>query len=115
MTVTQRTEYPWNGAADFQLRADGPVDFTLALRLPGWCNDVKVKVNGQPVDLAALEEKGYAKLTRTWNSGDRIRVEMAMPVELVRSHPELREARGKWRCKEGRSCIAWKRRITAEI
>ncbi|QMV45132.1 glycoside hydrolase family 127 protein [Cohnella cholangitidis] len=101
VTVTQRTEYPWNGVADFQLQTDGPVDFTLALRLPGWCNDIKVKVNGQPVDPALIEVKGYAKLRRAWNSGDRIQVEMAMPVELVRSHPELREAAGKVAVQRG--------------
>ncbi|MFC4305136.1 glycoside hydrolase family 127 protein [Cohnella boryungensis] len=101
VALTQSTQYPWEGAVGISVRTDKATEFTLALRSPGWCRDFAVKVNGEPLDAASLTKNGYVKIRRTWNDGDVVEVDMAMPVELIRAHPELREAAGKVAVQRG--------------
>lgn len=43
----------------------GKKDFTLKLRIPSWCNDAKITVNGEPVN-TDIKSESYAAVTRTW-------------------------------------------------
>ena len=62
-------------------------EFSLALRIPGWCRSWKVLLNGNelPRDL----EKGYLSIRRVWQSGDRLEWEFAMPVRLLHANPRV--------------------------
>ena len=45
--VSVRTGYPWDGG--IEVRAERPGQWTLSLRVPGWCQGFEVAVNGQAV------------------------------------------------------------------
>jgi DUF1680 family protein len=53
-----------------------PTDFTMALRIPGWCEGARLSVNGEPVLASAPD--GYAMIRRTWCKGDRVMLELPM-------------------------------------
>ena len=38
---------------------------------------------------------GYAAIAREWAKGDRVRLDLDMPVERVRAHPEVRQDVGR--------------------
>ena len=101
VTVRQTTDYPWDGKVTLDVTVDAPAEFALALRLPGWCRNPSLSVNGEKIALDAVTEKGYAYLKRTWTSGDRAELELPMPVEFVRSHPQVRENAGKIALQRG--------------
>jgi DUF1680 family protein len=101
VTITQQTDYPWDGTVKLELGLAGPLSFTLAMRIPGWCREVTIMLNGNPVDITFIVEKGYAKLTREWRDGDTIELCMAMPVERVRANPAVRQANGKVALQRG--------------
>jgi uncharacterized protein len=90
--IVQETNYPWNGDIHFRLELDQPAQFNLALRIPDWCRDFQVSVNGAPSD-AALS-RGYALLTRRWNNGDEVLLSLAMPVERIAGNPNIRQDAG---------------------
>lgn len=46
-------------------KAERQKDFTLKLRIPAWCNDAKITVNGEPVN-TDIKSESYAAVTRTW-------------------------------------------------
>jgi len=94
VTLTQTTDYPWDGTIAIQVDPDAPTDFALRLRIPGWCRSARMTLNGQPVDLGRLVVHGYARIDRRWQAGDRIDLELPMPVERVYAHPEVRAAQG---------------------
>jgi DUF1680 family protein len=98
--LTQKTNYPWDGQAEFQLSLEEPAELTVSLRIPGWCRKAALSVNGAETDADGLVN-GYAKLHRTWNDGDVIRLSLEMPVEMVRSHPNVRENAGKVALRRG--------------
>ncbi|MFN8376448.1 MAG: glycoside hydrolase family 127 protein [Anaerolineae bacterium] len=90
--LEQHTDYPWNGDIHFALQADQSAHFDLALRIPDWCRDFRVSINGAAAD--ANPFNGYVHLKRTWNSGDEITLSLAMPVERMMSHPDVRQDAG---------------------
>lgn len=99
--LTQQSDYPWNGKITFKIASEHQIDFKLALRLPGWCRAATIKVNGEEVNLAPLLQKGYVKLHRLWQSGDWIELDLAMPVERVQAHPQVRANCGRVALQRG--------------
>lgn len=93
--VSQDTDYPWNGTVRMTISPRKPADFTVALRIPGWCRSARLSVNGKQVNCRAITRKGYARIRRTWQRGDRIEVVLAMPVERVVAHPKARQVCGR--------------------
>ncbi len=91
-TVWVETAYPWNETVSLTVTeaADGP--WTLALRVPSWCADARLSVNGSLVRAGAQE--GYLRLTRTWHAGDRVELVLAMLPRLVTAHPRVDAVRG---------------------
>ncbi|MBI3514013.1 MAG: glycoside hydrolase family 127 protein, partial [Proteobacteria bacterium] len=101
VTVTQATTYPWDGAVALTVAPDKPADFTLALRIPGWCRGARLAINGVGVDLAGAVARGYARITRQWRGGDRITLDLDMPVERIHAHPDVRPDQGRVALKRG--------------
>ncbi|MBL8095233.1 MAG: glycoside hydrolase family 127 protein [Anaerolineales bacterium] len=89
VVLEQRTDYPWAGAVQLELRSAAPAAFQLALRVPGWCRRFTLAVNGAAVDAPVVA--GYVRVTRTWSPGDVVTLDLAMPIERMRAHPEVRQ------------------------
>jgi hypothetical protein len=90
--IEQQTNYPWAGEVAFTVQVDQPLPFTLALRIPDWCHDFSLALNGKTVDAPVVN--GYAQLDRQWNSGDAVILTLAMPVERISAHPNVRHDAG---------------------
>jgi DUF1680 family protein len=93
--LTQTSRYPWDGAINIAVDPEAPTTFTLHLRIPGWCRNAALSVNGEAVDLASSTRNGYAAITREWAVGDQVRLDLDMAVERVRAHPEVRQNAGR--------------------
>ena len=91
-TVEVATAYPWAETVAITVTAAGDGPWTLALRVPAWCADARLSVNGSLVRAGAQE--GYLRLTRTWRPGDRVELVLAMPPRLVTAHPRVDAVRG---------------------
>jgi len=92
--VRQTTRYPWDGSVRISVQAARPTAFNLMVRIPGWCPDATLKVNGQALTNAE-RVRGYARIHRLWNSGDFVELNMPMPVRAVRAHPSVLADAGK--------------------
>ena len=92
LTLRQETEYPWKGAVALTVGAKSPVRTQLRLRIPDWCQSYTLRLNGEPAE--APVERGYAVLDRKWQDGDRITLDLDMPVRLVEADPRVQEDAG---------------------
>ena len=81
-----RTDYPWDGRVAISVHPAAPAKFILRLRVPGWCRGATVAINGGKAEPAAA---GYLALEREWREGDRIELDLPMPVERVRADPRV--------------------------
>lgn len=104
ITIVQNTRYPWDGTVQIRVTSERDVEFTLALRLPGWCRKegVQLEVNGAAVDtVVSARDRGYLRLNRRWTNGDVVRLVLPMPVERVYSHPSVRQNAGRIALQRG--------------
>lgn len=87
-----QTGYPWDGNISMRFDRVRPGRFTVRVRKPGWCRNVEVRVNGEPVNTQM--EAGYLAVTRSWQEGDRLTVCLDMPVERNHAHPSVQADAG---------------------
>ncbi len=101
MTLRQVTRYPWDGAVRITVEPAAAQRFTLHLRVPGWCTDWQVHINGEPLPDAAPAANGYLALTCEWQPGDVVEFDMAMPIRTVYPHPAIRQLQGRVALQRG--------------
>ncbi|MCY4538567.1 MAG: glycoside hydrolase family 127 protein [Chloroflexi bacterium] len=99
LQLLQSTDYPWDGNISFTVEAAGAVDFELALRIPDWCYNYQLSVNG--VAQRVSVDKGYAVLGRQWSDGDTVDLTLSTPVERVMPHPDIRQTAGQTALQRG--------------
>ena len=88
--IEQKTEYPWNG--NIVIEPDSG-SYTIALRIPGWCDSFSIKVNGNDADYSM--KKGYAYIRNNWTGSDSITLNLCMRPFLVEANPLVRMDAGK--------------------
>jgi hypothetical protein len=81
-TMTQTTEYPRAKTAQFAFGLSKPETFTVYVRIPGWAGaKTNLSVNGRREE-TAIEPGKFLPLRRTWKDGDRIELELEMPLRV---------------------------------
>ena len=98
VTLHQETNYPWDGVVEFTVSSSQPVDKNLKIRIPDWCKNYTLAVNGENTNHNI--EKGYAVISN-WKSGDVITLNMDMPVEKVSADPRVKQDVGKRAIQRG--------------
>ncbi|MGE5610199.1 MAG: glycoside hydrolase family 127 protein, partial [Bacillota bacterium] len=104
--VYQHTDYPWDEGISFDFKtASLSTKFTLHLRVPGWCKNPTVSLNGKKIENPRIE-KGYIVLTHGsdgygWNAGDYLRLKLPMPVQRVYADPHVKADVGRVALQRG--------------
>ena len=116
VTISQQTNYPWDGDIILNVLKNKGKAFQMAIRIPGWVtnqpvpsrlysfNDdivgsYSVRVNGQEVK-AALQA-GYLVVDRQWKKGDQVTIHFDMPVRTVKAHPAVKDDHGRIAVERG--------------
>jgi len=100
VTLTQTTNYPWDGKIQLKIAETGDAPFALKLRIPGWAERADVKLNGQAQSSVAAPGT-YVEIDRLWKTNDVIELEIPMPAQLIESHPLVEETRNEVAVKRG--------------
>jgi len=84
LALTQSTAYPIDGRIEMVMKASKSAEFALRLRIPKWAavagQAAEIRVNGLAVN--APVDKGFATLRRKWKDGDRVELNLPMPMRL---------------------------------
>lgn len=99
VTIQQKTEYPYQGDIQISLSHG---EYTLCLRLPAWCTDYSLRINDK--ESAAEQSRGYLKISRVWQDGDTVTLNLAMPPRRVYANPRVNENIGKVCVMRGPLC-----------
>jgi DUF1680 family protein len=100
LALEQQTDYPWSGDVRLELLPGTEDEFSLFLRVPGWCACAEVSVNGNPAKQTP-EPGSYLELRRTWSAGDLVHLHLEMPAVFVESHPRVSSNRGRTAIQRG--------------
>ena len=98
--LRQQTNYPWDGTIDITIEKAPADKVALFLRIPGWVKEPRIQLNGKLVD-EAVQPESYLKIQRRWRSGDHIKLELPMPVQLIEANPLAEETRNQIAVKRG--------------
>jgi len=83
VSIAQQTNYPSSGNVTITVDPAAATAFPLSLRIPKWCPQAAIRVNGQPVTGPIVSGEFYA-IQRTWRAGDRVDLEMPMAWRFVK-------------------------------
>jgi uncharacterized protein len=83
VTIEQETDYPSSGVVKIVLTPSEAMTFPLRLRIPRWCPNATLSVNGGPADMVSRGGK-YCEIHRKWKTGDTLTLDMPMTWRLVR-------------------------------
>ena len=114
--VRQTTNYPWDGHVTIAIDPESAAEFAVNVRIPGWARGeaspgglyrfegfsragATLAVNGKPIPLTI--DKGLVRIQRRWQKGDRIKLDLPMPVERVVADDRVAEDRGKVAIQRG--------------
>ncbi len=101
LLLQQQTRYPWDGAISIRIEPQRPVEFGLRLRIPGWCRNARVSINGAEFNLRPATDRGYALIRRRWQKGDEVRLTLDMPAERIYAHHAVAADVGRVALKRG--------------
>jgi uncharacterized protein len=109
VTISQASNYPWDGAINFTVNPKQTTKLALRLRIPGWVNNqpvpsnlysymnpakaaYSIKINGKEV--TAKVENGYAVIDREWKKGDKVSYNLPMTIQRVTANEKVDADRG---------------------
>ena len=109
LSLSQTTEYPWNGDIAVTVDQNAAGQFALKIRVPGWVKNqvvpsnlyqytdgkrlgYKILVNGQ--ETGSVSEDGYYTIDRKWKKGDKVQIHFDMEARTVRANNKVEADRG---------------------
>jgi hypothetical protein len=116
ISITQATQYPWDGEVKMVVSPEKSGRFALSLRIPGWAKNqpipgdlytyttpekdaVTIKVNGTVIAFKA--KNGYAVINRKWEKGDVVNYSLPMTIHRVKANAKVAEDFGKVAIERG--------------
>lgn len=79
--IVQTTDYPFRDTISFKFAGQQEARFPLSLRIPAWCRNPRLTMNGESV--ALLPKNGFVTLDRRFRPGDTLT--LTLPMELART------------------------------
>jgi hypothetical protein len=79
--ISVNTGYPFEGQIRLTILIDDPVTFPLYLRIPGWCEDAQITINGQKLN-SQFKAGTFAVIKRKWRNSDYIQLFFPMTIHI---------------------------------
>jgi uncharacterized protein len=80
--LTCQTDYPFNDVIDITVKPLHKTTFPLYFRIPGWCKNPSLLVNGSVIK-PTPDANGFVCIERRWKPDDRIRLQFPMEVRVI--------------------------------
>ena len=82
ITITQKTKYPFDEKIHLTIQTPKPVRFPLYLRVPNWCENPRLSINGVSSSIKAAP-RSYYLIDRKWSDGDTVQLNLEMKITLT--------------------------------
>lgn len=124
VSLEQKNNYPWDGDLQIIVSPEKTGPFEVRVRIPGWAvnkpipsdlytfedtftQQPTILVNDKPVKLEL--QQGYAVFNRKWKKGDRIHIQLPMPIRRVQANEKVEADKNKLAIERGplMYCAEW--------
>jgi uncharacterized protein len=90
--LSVRTDYPWHGRVTVRVVQAPDHAWTLSLRVPRWCRSPVL--TGPDGTAARVAGEGAAEVSRRWEAGDTVVLDLDLPVRVLEPDPRIDAVRG---------------------
>lgn len=81
ISIHERTTYPFDETINFEISSEKEVNFPFHLRIPSWCKEASISLNGKILQQAKGGQ--IVKINRQWNNGDQLKLVLPMEVRVT--------------------------------
>lgn len=116
VSITQNTNYPWEGKNEITINPAKKANFALHIRIPGWAENqpvpgdlyadksasatpIKIILNGK--ELTYKIEKGYAVIERSWVKGDKVTIDLPMDIKRIEANSKVKDDKNRYALQRG--------------
>ncbi len=109
LTLSQQSNYPWEGLIRLEILNSKPADVTIFIRIPGWAQnrpvpsdlfsftdrqeqDLSLQVNGKQIQ--TMPVNGYVSLQGRWKEGDVIELYLPMEARIITANEKVDQKTG---------------------
>jgi uncharacterized protein len=82
VTIIEETAYPFKETIIFTINPDRTVQFPLMLRIPEWCGNAQITVNGEKEN--GTKKGTFITIGREWKKGDKVELRLPMETKITR-------------------------------
>lgn len=82
VTINENTNYPFEDEISFEFSTKKAVGFPLELRIPVWCREARISING--VEVQTAKGGTIVSLSQNWKNKDK--VTLKLPMQLTTSN-----------------------------
>ncbi len=81
--IIEQTLYPFENRISFNLKLSSNLCFTVRLRLPKWCTQPTILVNGNEINYSVVD--GFAVINREWRDKDNILLNLPSEIKIEKA------------------------------
>lgn len=83
LRIETETAYPFDETIALTVRPEKTTAFPLRLRIPAWCDQPEIAVNGERLGGVPIQN-GFATIERPWADGDQVTLKLPMAPQVER-------------------------------
>lgn len=80
--IHEETNYPFKDEITFKINPEKKVDFEFEFRVPEWCSDPSIEINGKRIN--STPQGNIIKIDRTWKKNDVVVLKLPMTIKTSR-------------------------------
>ena len=80
VSITEETNYPFDEQLNFKISTNSDAQFPLKLRIPTWCSNPQIEVNG--VAQTGVQSGTFYSINRTWSNNDQVILKLPMHIQF---------------------------------
>ncbi len=79
--IVEETNYPFDESVQFTIHTPKANNFPLYLRIPDWCTNASLNLNGRAITFSSMPGK-YIKLQNNWKEADKLILKLPMHITV---------------------------------
>jgi hypothetical protein len=83
VTISEETDYPFNGSVKLTINTEKAVKFPIYLRVPGWADSATIKFKNKIINVKKISTY---KIEERWKNGDQISIELPMKIRIEKRY-----------------------------
>jgi uncharacterized protein len=83
VTISEETDYPFNGSVKLTINTEKAVRFPIDIRIPAWADSINIRFKGRNIKIKNISTY---RIKERWRNGDQIFVDLPMKLRVEKAY-----------------------------